>query len=130
MSDSMAYEVNKFVDAVQPENVTNDEKFERFGEERVSDNQDKNSRKSRVVFSVAESNVAVNINISIGDLIEENVAFNEADVVNARKKSSMVKPGKLKHWQRRSVFVNDRRDTLEVSFLTSDYLPGVGQIDL
>ena len=126
----MAYEVNKFVDAVQPENVTNDEKFERFGEERVSDNQDKNSRKSRVVFSVAESNVAVNINISIGDLIEENVAFNEADVVNARKKSSMVKPGKLKHWQRRSVFVNDRRDTLEVSFLTSDYLPGVGQIDL
>lgn len=130
MSDSMAYEVNKFVDAVQPENVTNDEKFERFGEERVSDNQDKNSRKSRVVFSVAESNVAVNINISIGDLIEENAAFNEADVVNARKKSSMVKPGKLKHWQRRSVFVNDRRDTLEVSFLTSDYLPGVGQIDL
>lgn len=130
MSDSMAYEVNKFVDAVQPENVTNDEKFERFGEERVSDNQDKNSRKSRVVFSVAESNVAVNINISIGDLIEENEAFNEADVVNARKKSSMVKPGKLKHWQRRSVFVNDRRDTLEVSFLTSDYLPGVGQIDL
>ena len=51
----------------------------------------------------------VDANVSIVEL--DNVGD---DVISGRKKSSLVRPGKIKHWQRRSVFVSERRNTLAV----------------
>ena len=62
----------------------------------------------RVASREAENPDAINVSILDLDIIGD-------DVISGRKKSSLVRPGKLKHWQRRSVFVSERRVTLAVS---------------
>jgi hypothetical protein len=46
-----------------------------------------------------------------------NISIENDKTTKARKTSSIAKPGKMKHWQRKSVIVvSDRRKTVAVTF--------------
>lgn len=104
MSNSMAAGINHFAEAIEEVDID----AETLGVASDVPRDDDNVDDIDVNVDLRKPGVS-GANVSIVDL------DNFDDVISGRKKSSLVRPGKLKHWQRRSVIVSERRNTLAVS---------------